>query len=129
MQTEYLIVIEKTPNSLSAFSPDLPGCVVTGSTQAEVEDRMREAIRMHLDGMREDGLAIPVPTSVAEYSELFLLDQSRRIDRLAEKIVAQPTCLAGESDQNQTTKAFPPTQGQYLSCLATRAGLGTIPHS
>ena len=69
MQTKYLIVIEKTPNNLSAFSPDLPGCVATGSTQAEVEDRMREAIRMHLDGMREDGLAIPVPTSVAEYIE------------------------------------------------------------
>ncbi len=69
MQTKYLIVIEKTPNNLSAFSPDLPGCVATGSSQAEVEDRMRDAIRMHLDGMREDGLAIPEPSSVAEYIE------------------------------------------------------------
>jgi len=69
MQTKYLIVIEKTPNNLSAFSPDLPGCVATGTSQAEVEDRMRDAIRMHLDGMREDGLAIPEPSSVAEYIE------------------------------------------------------------
>ena len=69
MQTKYLIIIEKTPNNLSAFSPDLPGCVATGATQAEVEERMRESIRMHLDGMREDGLSIPVPTSVAEYIE------------------------------------------------------------
>ena len=69
MQTKYLIIIEKTPNNLSAFSPDLPGCVATGATQAEVEERMREAIRMHLNGMREDGLSIPVPTSVAEYIE------------------------------------------------------------
>ncbi|HQX51405.1 MAG TPA: type II toxin-antitoxin system HicB family antitoxin [Planctomycetaceae bacterium] len=69
MQTKYLIVIEKTPNNLSAFSPDLPGCVATGSTQAEVEDRMRHAIRMHLDGMREDGLTIPESSSVAEYIE------------------------------------------------------------
>ena len=69
MQTKYLIIIEKTLNNLSAFSPDLPGCVATGATQTEVEERMREAIRMHLDGMREDGLSIPVPTSVAEYIE------------------------------------------------------------
>jgi len=69
MRTKYLIVIEKTPNNLSAFTPDLPGCVATGSTQIEVEERMRDAIRMHLDGMREDGLAIPVPSSVAEYIE------------------------------------------------------------
>jgi predicted RNase H-like HicB family nuclease len=69
MQTKYLIVIEKTPNNLSAFSPDLPGCVATGSTQTEVEERMRDAIRMHLDGMREDGVAIPEASSVAEYIE------------------------------------------------------------
>lgn len=69
MQTKYLVIIEKTSNNLSAFSPDLPGCVATGATQSEVEQRMREAIRMHLAGMREDGLAIPVPSSIAEYIE------------------------------------------------------------
>ncbi|MCC7336853.1 MAG: type II toxin-antitoxin system HicB family antitoxin [Pirellulaceae bacterium] len=69
MQTKYLIVIEKMPNNFSAFTPDLPGCVATGSTQTEVEERMRDAIRMHLDGMREDGIAIPPPTSIAEYIE------------------------------------------------------------
>ena len=69
MTPRYLIVIEKTPNNLSAFSPDLPGCVATGTTKAEVEERMRDAIRMHLDGMREDGLTIPEPSSIAEYIE------------------------------------------------------------
>jgi predicted RNase H-like HicB family nuclease len=69
MTPKYLIVIEKTPNNLSAFSPDLPGCVATGATKEEIEERMREAIRMHLDGMREDGLAIPEPSSIAEYIE------------------------------------------------------------
>ncbi|MGI6415795.1 MAG: type II toxin-antitoxin system HicB family antitoxin [Thermoguttaceae bacterium] len=63
----YLVVIEKTPNNLCAFSPDLPGCVATGQTREEVEDRMREAIRMHLAGMRADGLEIPEPSAVAEY--------------------------------------------------------------
>ncbi len=69
MQTKYLIVIEKMPNNFSAFTPDLPGCIATGSTQTEVEERMRDAIRMHLDGMREDGIAIPPPSSIAEYIE------------------------------------------------------------
>jgi len=69
MRTKYLIVIEKTENNFSAFSPDLQGCVATGATRAEVEERMRDAIRMHLDGMREDGLPIPEPSSTAEYIE------------------------------------------------------------
>ena len=69
MHAKYLIVIEKTPNNFSAFSPDLPGCVATGATQTEVEERMREAIRMHIDGMREDGEPIPAPACVAEYVE------------------------------------------------------------
>ena len=67
MQSKYLIVIEKTPNNLSAFTPDLPGCVATGGTLSEIEERMRDAIRMHLDGMREDGLSIPEPSSIANY--------------------------------------------------------------
>ena len=63
----YLIAIERTPNNFSAFSPDLPGCVATGATEEEVQTRMREAIRMHLDGMKEDGLEIPQPSSSAQY--------------------------------------------------------------
>ena len=63
----YLVVIEKTANNLSAFSPDLPGCVATGADRAEVEARMSDAIRMHLDGLREDGLPIPEPSSEIAY--------------------------------------------------------------
>ncbi len=63
----YLIVIERTTNNLSAFSPDLPGCVATGSDRAEVEARMAEAIRMHLDGLREDGQSVPEPSSEVGY--------------------------------------------------------------
>ena len=65
----YLVVIEKTPNNLSAHSPDLPGCAATGATREEVEERMRVAIQMHIDGMKEDGMEIPGPSSVAEYIE------------------------------------------------------------
>ncbi|MCO6454594.1 MAG: type II toxin-antitoxin system HicB family antitoxin [Pirellulaceae bacterium] len=63
----YLIVIERMAKNLSAFSPDLPGCVATGSDRAEVEHRMAEAIRMHLDGLRQDGLPIPEPSCEVGY--------------------------------------------------------------
>jgi predicted RNase H-like HicB family nuclease len=65
----YAVVIEKAEGNYSAYVPDLPGCVATGVTTEEVEREIREAIAFHLDGMREDGLAIPVPTSTVEYIE------------------------------------------------------------
>jgi predicted RNase H-like HicB family nuclease len=65
----YAIVIEKTATGFSAFVPDLPGCIATGATQAEVESEMKAAIRFHIDGLKEDGLPVPKPTSIAEYLE------------------------------------------------------------
>lgn len=65
--SEYLVVIEKAENNYSAYSPDLPGCMATGDSQEETLQRMREAIAMHLKGLREDGVAIPPPSSSAEY--------------------------------------------------------------
>jgi predicted RNase H-like HicB family nuclease len=67
---KYAIVIEKAPTNYSAYVPDLPGCVATGATVAEVEAEIREAIAFHLDGLREDGLAIPEGTSQVDYIEL-----------------------------------------------------------
>jgi predicted RNase H-like HicB family nuclease len=65
----YAIVIEKAEGSYSAYVPDLPGCVATGATVQDVEHEMREAIRFHIDGLKEDGLPVPQPTSVADYVE------------------------------------------------------------
>ncbi len=65
----YGIVIEKTENNFSAYVPDLPGCVATGSTPEEIKSNIRDAIRFHLDGFRQDGLPIPEPTSICEYVE------------------------------------------------------------
>ena len=59
----YAIVIEQAEGNYSAYVPDLPGCVATGSTIEEVETEMREAIEFHLEGMREDGVPIPAPSS------------------------------------------------------------------
>ena len=55
----YAIVIEKADGNYSAYVPDLPGCVATGATVAEVEAEIREAIAFHVEGLREDGLPIP----------------------------------------------------------------------
>jgi len=63
----YAIVIEKAADNYSAYVPDLPGCVATGATVAEVEAEIRDAIRFHVDGLKADGLAVPAPTSIAEY--------------------------------------------------------------
>lgn len=66
----YAIVIEKAGSNYSAYVPDLPGCVSTGSTVEEVEVQIREAIEFHLDGLREDGVPIPEPSSRVEYVEV-----------------------------------------------------------
>jgi len=67
---KYAIVIERAVSNYSAYVPDLPGCVATGATFEEVEQQIREAIEFHLDGMREDGEAIPPPSSQVEYVEV-----------------------------------------------------------
>jgi predicted RNase H-like HicB family nuclease len=65
----YAMIIETGQQNYSAYLPDLPGCVATGKTIEEVRERMREAIELHIAGMREDGLPIPEPTSLADYIE------------------------------------------------------------
>jgi predicted RNase H-like HicB family nuclease len=65
----YAVVIEKADGNYSAYVPDLPGCVATGTTIKDVETEIREAIRFHIDGLKADGAAVPVPTSIAEYVE------------------------------------------------------------
>ena len=67
---KYLIVIEKTQTGYSAFSPDLDGCVATGSTREEVEQLMKGAIEFHLEGLRKEGYEIPLPHSYSAYLEV-----------------------------------------------------------
>ncbi|MDX1920731.1 MAG: type II toxin-antitoxin system HicB family antitoxin [Candidatus Caenarcaniphilales bacterium] len=53
------IVIEKTENNFSAYVPDLPGCIATGTTKQEVLTEIIDAIKFHVDGLKEDGEEIP----------------------------------------------------------------------
>ncbi len=66
----YAIVLEKAGSNYSAYVPDLPGCVATGATLREAEQLLREAIELHVEGMREDGQPIPEPSSRVEYVEV-----------------------------------------------------------
>ena len=66
----YGYLVEKTKTGFSAFVPDLPGCVATGANVEEAEAQIREAIEFHLEGMREDGLPIPQPSSKVEYVDV-----------------------------------------------------------
>ena len=65
----YAVVIEKANGNFSAYVPDLPGCVATAEDVAAVEAHIRVAIRFHIDGLKEDGMDVPAPTSIAEYVE------------------------------------------------------------
>jgi len=66
----YAIVVEKAKTNYAAYVPDLPGCVATGATVKETERRIREAIEIHVEGMREDGLPVPKPSSRVDYVEI-----------------------------------------------------------
>jgi predicted RNase H-like HicB family nuclease len=61
----YAIVIEQADGNYSAYAPDVPGCVATGATLEEVQQAMQEALAFHLEGLREEGLPIPQPSTVA----------------------------------------------------------------
>ena len=62
----YLVVVEKSKSNYSAYVPDLPGCVATGKTRPAIRSAIRDAIVMHLDGLREDGLPVPEPQATVE---------------------------------------------------------------
>jgi predicted RNase H-like HicB family nuclease len=68
--TKYLIIIEESASGFSAYSPDLPGCVSTGLTPQETENNMRDAIKFHIDGLKQEGLKVPEPVSRSSYVEI-----------------------------------------------------------
>jgi predicted RNase H-like HicB family nuclease len=66
----YAIVIEKAENNYAAYIPDLPGCVAAADTIEETKQLLREAVEIHIKGMKEDGLPIPEPTIQTDYLEI-----------------------------------------------------------
>ena len=62
---KYTVLIEKAPNSYGAYAPDLPGCGAAADTRAEVIELIREAVALHLEGLRRDGDPVPPPQTTA----------------------------------------------------------------
>jgi predicted RNase H-like HicB family nuclease len=67
---KYAMIIETGAGNYSSYVPDLPGCIATGRTLEDVKSVMREALAFHIEGLREDGLPVPPPTSLCEYVKL-----------------------------------------------------------
>lgn len=64
---EYLVIIEKTNNNYSAYLPDIPGCIATGSTKKDVLKNLKKALLLYVEGLREDGLPVPEPAAQSDY--------------------------------------------------------------
>ena len=67
---KYLVVIEPTGTGFSAYSPDLPGCVATGETEADVQKEMQEAMEFHIEGLALEGYPVPQPSTHSAYLEV-----------------------------------------------------------
>jgi predicted RNase H-like HicB family nuclease len=66
----YMVVVERGETSWGAHAPELPECVAVGETREEVLRLIREAIETHIDGLRQDGLPVPTPSSEGEFVEV-----------------------------------------------------------
>lgn len=66
----YAVVIEKSTSNFAAYVPDLPGCIATGQTVAETESLIREAIEFHIEGLKADGIPVPLPSSQVDYVDV-----------------------------------------------------------
>jgi predicted RNase H-like HicB family nuclease len=69
-EMKYTYIIEAGPNNYSAYVPDLPGCVTTGSTLEELRERMTEAIQFHIEGLQRHGMTVPQPTTLFDAVEV-----------------------------------------------------------
>lgn len=66
----YMVIIEESETSFGAYVPDLPGCIVVGETEQEVLELIQEAIEFHLEGVKDEGLNIPLPHSYSKFVEI-----------------------------------------------------------
>ena len=67
---KFTVIYEKGPTSWGAYVPDVPGVIAVGDSRDEVERLIREAVEFHLEGMREEGISIPLPSSFAGVVEI-----------------------------------------------------------
>jgi predicted RNase H-like HicB family nuclease len=68
----YLVIVEETATGFSGYAPDVPGCIATGTTRAEVEDAMARALGLHVEELRAEGFPVPVALSLATYVDVLV---------------------------------------------------------
>src|SRR5262249_19372704 len=83
----YMVVVEHGETSWGAHVPDLPGCVAVGETREEVLRLIREAIEFHIDGLKQDGLPVPPPSSAGEFVEVGAAELRHGADGLRPPLV------------------------------------------
>ena len=66
----YMVVIGRGGTSWDAHVPDLPGCIAVGESRDEVRRLIREAIELHIEGLKHDGLPVPAPSSEGEFVDV-----------------------------------------------------------
>jgi predicted RNase H-like HicB family nuclease len=66
----YAVIIEKGPESYGAYVPDLPGCVAAAQTREELISLIQEAIELHIEALKRDGLPVPAPSSAVEFVDV-----------------------------------------------------------
>jgi predicted RNase H-like HicB family nuclease len=67
---KYVVIVEEGANSFGAYVPDLPGCAVAGETREEALQLVREAVKLHVSSMREEGDPLPELASTTEYVQV-----------------------------------------------------------
>ncbi|MEK6777879.1 MAG: type II toxin-antitoxin system HicB family antitoxin [bacterium] len=67
---KYMVIIEKGEKDYGAYVPDLPGCVAAAATRDQVIKLIKEAIELHIEGLREAGQPVPQPSSVSEFVDV-----------------------------------------------------------
>jgi len=67
MPVKYPVILEKTNNNWAAYSPDVLGCMALGKTAEQALEEYIKALSLHLQGMKEDNLPLPQPSSRVEY--------------------------------------------------------------
>lgn len=68
---KYFVVIYKTKTCFSAHSPDVMGCIATGTTVEETKLKIKAAIELHFDSMLEDGEDMSKPQPITNYLHEF----------------------------------------------------------
>ena len=66
----YAVIIEKGPESYGAYVPDLPGCVAAADTREEIMSLIQEAMEFHIEGLKQEGLPVPAPSSAVEFVDV-----------------------------------------------------------